>query len=160
MTRLRHLALSCAAAVTMIVLTGGCSSDPATTAESSATSSDAAPAATTPSSIEAPPPPPSDEQQIRDTLIAFQDAYNSENWDAYQALMCPTMRERFAGSIMDSVRQTRASAGLTTTSIKSVTITGDTAIVNAENTNELTGTATVDLPLTRGDDGWALCMIY
>ncbi|WP_083741766.1 Rv0361 family membrane protein [Mycobacterium sp. MS1601] len=163
MTRLSRFAGIGVAAV-MVAVIAGCSSDDGSSAEQSTTAATAAtaPAAPTTTSTEAPPPPPppSDEQQIRDTLSAFQDAYNSENWAAYQALMCPSMRERFTGSIMDSVRQTRASAGLTTMAVKAVTITGDTAVVTAENTNELTGTATVDLPLTRGDDGWAVCMAY
>lgn len=160
MTRLPAFAISTGAAV-VLALTPGCSTDSSSTLEQTSSSPvDAPPITTTTATTEAPPPPPTDEQQIRDTLTAFQDAYNSQNWEAYQALMCPTMRERFSGSIMDSVRQTRANAGLTTTSVKSVTITGNTAVVTAENTNELTGTATVDLPLTRGDDGWALCMTY
>src|SRR5205807_9410065 len=43
---------------------------------------------------------PSAEDQIRQTVMTFQDAYNTQNWDAYTELMCSAMRAQFTGPAM------------------------------------------------------------
>src|SRR6202048_69907 len=40
-------------------------------------------AASAPATASAAPTPKSDEDQVRDTVYAFLDAYNTQNWDAY-----------------------------------------------------------------------------
>jgi hypothetical protein len=63
--------------------------------------------------------PPSAEDQVRQTVMAFQDAYNTQNWDAYTDLMCSAMRAQFTGPVMGYVKKGRAETGLTT--IKNIT---------------------------------------
>ena len=56
---------------------GGTPAAEQTAAESTQTSvADATPATTTTTQV------PDDEQQVRDAVMAFQDAYNTQNWDA------------------------------------------------------------------------------
>lgn len=106
------------------------------------------------------PPPASDEDQVRAALKAYEDAYNTNNWDAYLEVMCPTMRARFVGAVLDAVKNTRATAGVTTAEVLSVHVSGDNATVQMRGTSEGGGTATVRMPLKRGDDGWQICMSY
>ncbi len=40
---------------------------------------------------------PSDDDQVRETVMAFQQAYNTQNWDAYLELMCPSWRRSTPG---------------------------------------------------------------
>lgn len=101
----------------------------------------------------------SDEDQVRATVAAFQDAANTQNWDAYLQLMCPSMRERFTGPVLDMVKKSRAESGMTRATVTSVTIEGDTATATLDSQNEIQGSATVTLPLVRGD-GWKICMQY
>ena len=49
--------------------------------------------------------------------MAFQDAYNTQNWDAYLELMCPSWRAQYTGPIMDATKRTRADQGLTTITV-------------------------------------------
>jgi hypothetical protein len=114
--------------------------------------------ATAPPSPAVPPPPPSDDEQIRAAIKAFSDAANSQNWDAYLQAMCPSMRATFTGPVMDQVKKDRSDHGLTTATVLTVDITGDTATAQLESTNELIGTQRVSLPLQRGDAGWAVCV--
>jgi hypothetical protein len=100
---------------------------------------------------------PSDEDQVRETLAAFQDAYNTQNWDAYLQLMCSPMREKFTGPILDMVKKGRADQGLSRVTVTAVTIQGDTATATMESQNELLGLKTVHLPLVR-EDGWKVCV--
>ncbi|OBI81237.1 hypothetical protein [Mycobacterium sp. 1245805.9] len=105
------------------------------------------------------PPPPtteSAEDQIRQTVMAFQDAYNTQNWTAYTELMCSAMRVEFTGSVMDYLKKGRAQNGLTTVKITSVAITGDTATATMDAQNEALGSASVSLPL-KLEDGWKIC---
>lgn len=105
------------------------------------------------------PPPPtteSAEDQIRQTVMAFQDAYNTQNWDAYTELMCAAMRVEFTGSVMDYLKKSRAQNGLTTVKITSVAITGDTATATMDAQNEALGSRSVSLPL-KLEDGWKIC---
>ncbi|MGH3524254.1 MAG: nuclear transport factor 2 family protein [Mycobacterium sp.] len=103
------------------------------------------------------PPPVSDEDQVRETVAAFQDAYNTQNWDAYLELMCPSMREKFTGPVLDSVKQTRASQGLSRATVTEVKVEGDTATATIEGQNEVLSSKTLHLPLVRAD-GWKICV--
>ncbi|OBF46255.1 hypothetical protein A5787_11755 [Mycobacterium sp. 852002-50816_SCH5313054-b] len=103
-----------------------------------------------------PPAPPSDEDQIRQTVMAFQDAYNTQNWGAYTELMCSAMRAEFTGPTMDYLKKSRAQNGLTTVKITSVAVSGDTATVAMDAQNEALGAGSVSLPL-KLEDGWKIC---
>ena len=74
----RGLAVLAAMLVT-VALSAGCSRGkvPATE-ETSAESPRTVATATTTTT-----PAPSDEDQVREAVMAFQDAYNTQNWDAY-----------------------------------------------------------------------------
>lgn len=122
------------------------------TTSASASQSKPAPANAAPS-----PAPVSDEDQVRQTIAAFQDSYNTQNWDAYVELMCPSMREQFTGPILDSVKQLRRKQGLSRVTVTAVTIEGDTATATIQSQNEVLGSATVKLPLVR-EDGWKVCV--
>lgn len=99
---------------------------------------------------------PSAEDQIRQTVTAYQDAYNTQNWTAYTELMCAAMRTKFTGPVMDYVKKGRAESGLTHVTITAVTITGDTATAAMNSSNEALGTRSVSLPL-KLEDGWKIC---
>jgi hypothetical protein len=101
-----------------------------------------------------------DEDQIRQTVIAFQDAANTQNWDAYLDLMCAPMRARFTGAVMDYLKKERTEAGVTTVTITSVSIDGDNAKANFDSHNEAIGSASVSLPLKHEGDGWKICQTY
>lgn len=143
-------ALACAAIVASCsVVTGGTPAVPRTSAPTSAT-------AAAPTNAPAPSAPPSDEDQIRQTVMAFQDAYNTQNWDAYTELMCSAMRVEFTGPTMDYLKKSRTQNGLTTVKITSVAISGDTATVAMDAQNEALGSRSVSLPL-KLEDGWKIC---
>lgn len=103
--------------------------------------------------------PLSDEDQVRQTLLAFQDAANSQNWDAYLELMCAPERAKFTGSVMDYLKKARAQDGPTTITITSVTINGDDAEARYVAHNETRGPASAGLPLKREEDGWKICQL-
>lgn len=100
---------------------------------------------------------PSDEDQVREAVMAFQDAYNTQNWDAYLALMCPSWAAQYTGPVMDSLKKTRVDQGLTTVNVTSVQIVGDEATATVDAKNELLGEKTLDFKLVR-EDGWRVCM--
>lgn len=116
--------------------------------------------ASAPNSVPSSPPPtsttPSAEDQIRQTVTAFQDAYNTQNWTAYTELMCAAMRTKFSGPVMNYVKKGRAESGLTHITITAVTINGDTATAAMNSSNEALGTRSVSLPL-KLEDGWKIC---
>lgn len=126
----------------------------AETTPASATSAASAPATTNAPS----PTPKSDEDQIRDTVMAFQDAFNTQNWDAYLNLMCRAMREQFTAPVMERLKTTRTDQGLTQVISVKATIAGDNATATLDAQNELLGRQTVDLPLVR-EDGWKICKV-
>jgi hypothetical protein len=104
------------------------------------------------------PTPKSDEDQVRDTVFAFQDAYNTENWDAYMQLLCNAMREQFTGAAMDMLKKGRRDNGLTQVISVTAKIDGDRATATIDAQNEVLGRQTVDLPLIR-EDGWKVCKV-
>jgi hypothetical protein len=121
--------------------------------ESTAESTQSSVAATTTTTTTA----PSDDDQVRETVMAFQQAYNTQNWDAYLELMCPSWRAQYTGPVMDMTKKTRIDQGLTTMTVNSVQILGDEATANVDAQNELLGRKTLDLKLVR-EDGWRVCM--
>ncbi|GLE50735.1 Rv0361 family membrane protein [Mycobacterium montefiorense] len=151
----RLCALGVAAALTTscTTVTGGSALPQQTGTSTSAT------AAAPPGSSASPAPSakPAAEDQIRETLMAFQDAYNTQNWDAYLELMCTAMRNKFSGTAMNYVKKGRAQNGVTTIKdITSITITGGTADVKFVGQNETMGSHNVSLPL-KLEDGWKIC---
>ncbi|HEX9833578.1 MAG TPA: nuclear transport factor 2 family protein [Mycobacterium sp.] len=101
--------------------------------------------------------PVSDDDQVREAVMAFQDAYNTQNWDAYLELMCPAWRAQYTGPVMDSTKKTRVDQGLTTITVTSVRIVGDEATATLDAQNEMLGRKTIDFNLVR-EDGWRVCM--
>lgn len=101
----------------------------------------------------------SDEDQARQTVSAFNDAYNSQNWAAYTELMCVAMRNQFTGVVMDYVKKNRANTGANTIKSIAVTINGDSATANITGSNEAAGSGNISLPLKR-EDGWKVCQVY
>lgn len=89
--------------------------------------------------------------------MAFQQAYNTQNWDAYLELMCPSWRAQYTGPVMEMTKKTRIDQGLTTMTVNSVQILGDEATATVDAQNELLGRKTLDLKLVR-EDGWRVCM--
>lgn len=143
---LSALTISCSS------VTGGHAAGPHPGASSSAALSPTG----SPTAAGVTPSPPSDEDQIRQTVTAFQDAYNTQNWTAYTELMCSAMRAKFTGPVMNYVKKGRAESGLTHIIITSVTINGDTATAAMNSSNEALGTRAVSLPL-KLEDGWKIC---
>jgi len=152
-----------AAVLAVAVIAASCSSSTGGTAvpQPSATSKPA-PASAAPAGPPAAAPssaPVSDEDQVRQTVSAFNDAYNSQNWEAYTELMCVAMRNQFTGVVMDYVKKNRANTGANTIKSIAVTISGDSATASITGTNEAIGSGTISLPLKR-EDGWKVCQIY
>lgn len=145
--------------VTSVLITSCNSSLTAGTpvAEHSSTAPPAAAAPPPPPAPE-PPAPPSDEDQIRQAVQAFQDAYNTQNWDAYKQQMCPAMRDQFTeGPVMDQLKKTRADNGLTRATVSAVDIDGEVATVTLDSQNEALGNMAPTLRLERAD-GWKICV--
>lgn len=154
-----RILVSVSVAVALSALTSSCSSviggraaGPHPGASTSAAPSPAA----SPTAAVVTPSPASDEDQIRQTVTAFQDAYNTQNWTAYTELMCSAMRAKFTGPVMNYVKKGRAESGLTHIVITSVTINGDTATAAMNSSHEALGTRAVSLPL-KLEDGWRIC---
>lgn len=105
-----------------------------------------------------PLPSDSDEEQIRQALGAIQEAYNNEDWDAYLQLLCPAMRDRFSGDVMDAVKSTRAEQGPSYTRLLSAVVDGDVATATVEGRNDVLGTQRLTWPFRRFD-GWKLCIV-
>ena len=117
----------------------------------------AAPPATNTTSATASPTPVSDEDLVRETVLTFQNAYNTQNWDAYFAAMCPAWRDKYTEPMIEAMKETRAAQGLTTVTVTGVQVTGDTATATLDARNELLGQKTIELNLVR-EDGWNVCM--
>ncbi|BAX93410.1 hypothetical protein MSG_03272 [Mycobacterium shigaense] len=149
-----------AAVGTAIILTAACTTSTGGSARPQQTGTPVSATAAAPpgtSAAPAPPAKPSAQDQIRETLMAFQDAYNTQNWDAYLQLMCTAMRTKFDGTAMNYVKKTRAQNGVTTIKdINSIVVTGDTANATFVGQNETVGSHTASLPL-KLEDGWKIC---
>lgn len=134
---------------------------PSTTAGTPVAEHSSTPAPVTappPPAVVAPPPPPSDEDQIRQRVQAFQDAYNTQNWDVYKEQMCPAMRDQFTdGPVMDLLKKTRVDNGMTRATVSAVDIDGDVATVTLDSQNEALGNVAPTLRLQR-TDGWKICV--
>jgi hypothetical protein len=152
-----------AAVLAAAVMTASCSSSTGGTAipHGSQVSTPGPASATRPSPPAAAPTSAavSDEDQVRQTVSAFNDAYNSQNWQAYAELMCVAMRNQFTGVVMDYVKKNRANTGANTIKSIAVTISGDSATASITGTNEAIGSGTISLPLKR-EDGWKVCQVY
>ena len=143
-----------AAMLVTVALTAGCSRGAVPpVGESNGESPRAAATATATTT----PAPPSDEEQVREAVMAFQDAYNTQNWDAYLELMCPSWAAQYTGPVMDMLKKTRVDQGLTTVDVNSVRIVGDEATATVDAQNEMLGRKTLDFQLVR-EDGWRVCM--
>ena len=121
------------------------------TSASAQSTRSAAPGTTTTAQV------PDDDQQVRDAVMAFQDAYNTQNWDAYLDAMCPSWAAQYTGPVMDLTKKTRVAQGLTTVKVMTVQVVGDEATATVDAQNEMLGRKTVELKLVR-DDGWRVCM--
>ncbi|MEO8813849.1 MAG: nuclear transport factor 2 family protein [Mycobacterium sp.] len=122
---------------------------------STATASAPAPTSTT-ATVPAPAGLVSDEDQVRQAIQAFQDAYNAQDWAAYRALMCPSMHDEFTGPAMAMLKKARAEQGTSRSTVTEVSIDGDHAIVTLDAHNEVLGSRTLTMPLVRSD-GWKVC---
>jgi hypothetical protein len=152
-----------AAAILLAAAAASCSNSVGGTAhpERSAGSASALTPTTAANSPAAAPPSAavSNQDQVRETVNAFNDAYNTQNWAAYGELMCAAMRAQFTGVVMDYVKKGRTDTGVNTIKSIAVTITGDTATAAITGTNEARGTGTITMPLKR-EDGWKVCQVY
>lgn len=101
----------------------------------------------------------SDEDQIRQAVMAFQAAYNTQAWDAYLDLMCAGMRAQFTGSVMDYVKKGRIQNGLTNVKVTAVEIHGDTATATFDAQNETLGSRSGQTLPLKLEDGWKICKI-
>jgi hypothetical protein len=157
-----HRLATAAAASVVVALAASCSHSTggtATPGHPSAPASAPASAPHTPATAAPPTPAPeSDEDQAKDTVKAFGDAYNSQNWDAYSELMCAPMRAQFTGIAMDYVKKGRINNGPATIKSVSVTIDGDTGTATIDGASEALGPGTITMPLKR-EDGWKVCQL-
>lgn len=152
MSTARRMLVAAAAAALVAVPAAACASKtaappdpaPATAAPSPATSSSAAPA--------------SEDDLVRQTLTAYQNAYNTEDWDRYLDLTCAAARELLTGAAMERLKETRAAQGLTNTTVTAVDVRGDAATATLDARNELLGRRTIELDLVR-EDGWKVCQL-
>lgn len=155
----RRIGVGVACAALFAGLVAGCSTTttghPVAGDKEAATATEVAPSS---APEPAPPPPMSDEDQIREAITTFQEAYNVENWDAYRQMMCPAMRDQFTGPVMEMVKRGRTDNGLTNVTVTGVDIDGDTATARLDSQNEAVGRVAVTLPLERSD-GWKICQV-
>lgn len=142
-------------AAVLVAVAPACSRGNAPTTEQ--TNAPSAPSATHTASATPSPTPISDEDLVRQTVLTFQNAYNTQNWDAYFASMCRAWRDQFTEPMIEAMKQTRADQGLTTVTVTGVQITGDAATATLDARNELLGQKTIELRLAR-EDGWKVCM--
>jgi hypothetical protein len=140
------------------VVTGTHVAEP-TASPSGSPSVTASPPATTSGTAAPTTAPESDADQIRDVITAWQDAYNTQNWDAYLQDTCEAMRKKFTGVVIDMLQKGRAENGITQIISVTARIDGDqaTAIVTAQS--QALGRQTItNFPFVR-QDGWKICML-
>jgi hypothetical protein len=159
MTTWERVRMAAAGGLALAATITACGSDatPAATKSSSASSVSSTVAAAPPA---APSPPPlSDDDQIRQTLTAFQDAFNTQNWAAYLELTCQPMREQFNGPAMDLLKKTRADNGIAQiVGVSGVVIDGVKATAKMDAQNAVLGRMTIDMKLAQDQGGWKVCM--
>lgn len=148
-------AAAAAVAALLVAVAPACSRSEAPTTEQTNTPP-SAPPATAPATPS--PTPISDEDLVRQTVLTFQDAYNTQNWDTYFESMCRAWRDQFTEPMIEAMKQTRADQGLTTVTVTGVQINGDAATATLDARNELLGQKTIELKLAR-EDGWKVCML-
>jgi hypothetical protein len=157
-----HRRASAVAASMVVLLLASCSHSTGGTATPGHTSAPTTALAAAPRSPATAAPstsaPVSDEDQATDTVKAFGDAYNSQNWEAYSELMCAAMRAQFSGVVMDYVKKGRVNNGPNTIKSVTVAIDGDTATATINGASEALGPGTIKLPLKR-EDGWKVCQV-
>ena len=110
------------------------------------------------STAAAPAPVKSDEDQARQTVYDIQNAYNTQNWDAYTELMCAALRAKFTGVIMDAVKRDRIRNGTVVIKSISITINGDDANAVIDGVSEGLGPNRIPFALKR-EDGWKVCVL-
>jgi hypothetical protein len=144
-----------AAALVAAAALAGCSATTSGTATPVHTATPSPGAAAAPSTTAA----PSDADAAAQTVKAFGDAYNSQNWEAYVEVMCVPMRAKFTGVVMDYLKKDRVRAGPTTVSGITVKIDGDAATASFDAHNEALGSKRASMPLKREEDGWKICQL-
>jgi hypothetical protein len=127
------------------------------------------PSATSTTTTAAPPGAPDpglgdDNAQIRNAIQALQDAYNTSNWAAFKAQLCPSLADQYTD---DYLQQQRDDDGLLTILVGSVALTGDTAtVITNPNLEHGTGFALTEAKtvvhmliyrMQRQSDGWKIC---
>jgi hypothetical protein len=151
-----------AGALMAAVVLSGCGSDATPAQQGTASTSPSSAPASASAAVPPPapaPPPLSDEDQIRQAVIAFAEAYNTQNWAAYNELMCQKMAEQFNGPAMDSLKQTRINNGLTQViGVDDIAIDGVNATAKMDAQNEVLGRQKIPMKLAQDQDGWKVCM--
>lgn len=104
--------------------------------------------ATTTTSVEA----SSDEDQIEDTVAAFEKAWNDEDFDAMEPIVCEELHSDPEFS-EDEFLAGREGAGRLNLTVTDVDITGDKAVVSIEQQGESPN----DFDFVREDGEWKWC---
>jgi hypothetical protein len=157
--RTRIAAVGALALAATITACGSDATPAATKSPSSSASASATAAAPAPAVPSAPPPPLPDADQIRQTLTAYQDAYNTQNWAAYMELLCQPMREQFNGPAMDLLKKTRADNGIAQViGVSDVVVDGVKATAKVDVQNAVLGRLKLDFKMAQDQDGWKVCM--
>lgn len=105
-------------------------------------------AATTTTSVEA----ASDEDQIEDTVAAFEKAWNDEDFNAMESVVCEELQTDPEFS-EDEFLTGRQEAGRLNLTVNDVDITGDVAVVSIEQQGESAN----DFDFAREDGEWKWC---
>jgi ketosteroid isomerase-like protein len=96
--------------------------------------------------------PKSDEDQIRATLSAIQNAWNSDDFDALNSHSCDPSSDTEA-----DFKKQRQTIGDITIEVSKVTVTGDTAKVDASVTSTKKKSSSPTIELKRKDGDWKMC---
>jgi hypothetical protein len=160
MTTWERARMAAAGGLALAATITACGSDATPAATKSPSSSASSSVSSTVAAAPSPPPPPlSDADQIRQTLTAFQDAFNTQNWTAYLELTCQPMREQFNGPAMDLLKKTRADNGIAQiVGVSDVVVDGVKATAKMDAQNAVLGRLTIDMKLAQDQDGWKVCM--
>jgi ketosteroid isomerase-like protein len=96
--------------------------------------------------------PKSDEDQIRATLSAVQNAWNSDDFDTVVSHGCDSTSDSEA-----DFRRQRQQIGDITIQIKQIHVTGDTAKVDASVKSTKKGSKSSTFDLKKKDGDWKVC---